>query len=138
MEIKEEIIKIRKENPCLTLREIASKSPKKISHERVRQILNSAGMPTKHTLRLNHICPNCGITFHITPSIPQVFCSLKCLKEYTRGTFTCDVCGRQFVRPISSVAKNLKYKTENHKLFCSRKCHGHWLGVTHGSIFYNK
>lgn len=126
------VAKLRKQNPCFTLQQIGDLAGG-ISRERVRQILKDKNMPTIHERSMNHRCANCNQKFY-NWSKTAVFCSMDCRKEYSRGLFTCDYCGRVFKRHVSQVAKNMRMHPEinNPHVFCDRHCFGKYVAKLHG------
>lgn len=130
MSNREEIIKLRKESPCLTLQRIGDKVG--LSQERVRQVLSSESLPTRRIYRMGK-CPNCGELFkrysHHRKDQVKIFCSPECRHSYGIGTFICDTCGKIFTRSIVCVVHNLvNYQTNDHHIFCSKQCQGRHLG----------
>lgn len=128
--VREDVINIRRSNPCATLQGIADKVG--VSRERIRQILESERLQTKH-YKQKYDCLNCHNIF--TPKSSKRglrFCSVKCKYEYTHPLIICDNCGILFRKSASYIrreSKSIRYKGNN---YCSRKCFGIVLGTTHG------
>ena len=131
---RSKVVRLRQKNPCYSLQDIGNVAG--LSRERVRQILSQEGVETKLILPKNLICPQCLIHFHTSDSEiknGKVFCSTKCIHDFAWGTFSCDECGKLFERKKVEVVNNHKnYETNNHHIFCSRRCQGIWLGKHHG------
>ena len=76
MTVRDLVIQERTAYPCATLQQIADKYG--ITKERVRQILASANLATRHR-KPGYICNNCGGTYYpidnwlITPQAPNSF-----------------------------------------------------------------
>ena len=122
--LKVDIINLRKNNPKYTLQRIGNETC--VSREYVRQILKKNHLPTKHTLPLR-ICPICGLD--------GVKYGLKYHKECYHNAHTkilqCSSCGKQFERNLADAHRNLKYPNKGKIVFCSKECHGRYLGTHH-------
>ena len=95
-----------------------------ISRERVRQIRNKFQLcqfisPKKPP----RLCGRCGKKTH--PGNKSGLCQ-KCLTLTHRTVKVCEVCGKEFSRPPSHFHPRAPGR------FCSRHCHGVWLGKTYG------
>lgn len=131
-------IALRKASPCMSLQDIGDKVG--LSRERVRQILTRDGLVTKHVVRQTYYCMNCGKP---TRNMPrrwrryivdnEVFCNGTCAKEFHTLTLTCSTCGKVFKRPAGEVINAAQHPLHKGGLiFCSKVCHGRWLGTHHG------
>lgn len=124
------IIERRKNSPGLSLKQVGDEFD--ITKERVRQILSSAGMPTRHHTheKVSH-CLRCGAEIK-----NRSYCR-KCQFELHNVELICDNCGIKFWRRVSAVLKYASRKTSygaNSKYtFCSRHCLGVWRGKKYGS-----
>ena len=115
------IVRLRKRNPCMTLKQIGDKVAR--SKERVRQILSRAGLPTRGLVqpKLRYECPGCGRLLRgPTSSCPT--CRM--------GTFVCENCGNEFQRGVA-VQRSL-FKRGQKRLFCTKKCVGRFAGTHYG------
>jgi len=127
----EDIITLRQNNPCMTLREIGSSVG--VSREWARQVLAEKGMPTK-ALRVYTMyrCLNCGQEFRkIDDRRTNKFCTKKCWQEYLRVPASCSECGKIFYVLQSDLLNRLQ-KRKDERLYCSKRCHGKVLGREHG------
>ena len=115
---------IRNQKPSATLQEIGTMVNR--TRERIRQILNKLGLPTKaiHTKRL---CPICNKEIATSD---KRYCSRECLSKSYRQLFICEVCGQPFAL-LNSVA-NARVGKGGHIRFCSKYCQGKWLGQNYG------
>ena len=109
---------LRETNPYLTLKDIGAKVG--ITGEAVRKILKVKGLPTK-ALRHHRQCLNCGTA----TKGKRVFCSSSCRYYYVRVQVECTWCHKLFWTKKSE-------RQRNNLSFCSRTCHGKWLGNQHG------
>jgi hypothetical protein len=119
-EKSQKIIKYRKENPCLTLTVIADKF--ELSRERIRQIVDRAGVKTRHIRKQTDICPECGEH----KSFEAILC-WECFKRNHNVTLQCFVCEKVFKRHQSDVIKRANTTGQVH-FFCSKHCFGVWFG----------
>jgi len=111
------VINLRKQRPCYTLQQIGNKFGH--SKEWARQILQSNGMPTKHT-KMPRLCSSCGKP--ITKN--KTGLCFKCWAINHSVTVTCK-CGKKFQRKEAEVLR-----TENN--FCSNECKGKYIGKEYG------
>jgi predicted DNA-binding transcriptional regulator AlpA len=97
-----------------------------VSRQRVYQILQEEGLPTKqHVKKCLYACPVCGrITNH-------KFCSGECRKEWLQIPVICSECGNLFIRSRSKFMNS--YPHHSNVLFCSKKCTGKWLNKHYAS-----
>jgi hypothetical protein len=137
--LRNQVITERKEKPCATLQTIANKFS--ISRERVRQILKSGNMPTKHS-QLKYICNNCGKQFTpLKSNRKKLFCGSDCLRAYNHQRYwvvvACSVCGQEKEVRLSDF-KTRALNDHGELYFCSRHCQGRWLAKHHDSITYKR
>lgn len=130
--VRRNIVRMRRNNPCATLREIGDKF--NISRERARQILKEAGAPTAAFIQ-PYFCLQCGRdmgrTYHL-------FCSSECLHNYTHTLIPCSYCGNP-TREINIKWLNWQIDHGRHSpdlFFCSKICQGKWLAENHGFVKY--
>jgi transcription elongation factor Elf1 len=125
-DVRDKIIKVRLENPCLTGVSIARQFS--ISPERVRQFLTEANLPSAHFYNYNrrYICLNCGNEF--VSAYPKRFCSPECRHRYYWILVECEVCGKLFEIRKSALLR----QDQTSGRFCSRECRGRWLGKNYG------
>jgi hypothetical protein len=118
---------LRTANLLMKMSEIAKKVG--ISRQRVFQILQEEGLPTKqHVKKCLYACPVCGrITKH-------KFCCGECRKEWLQIPVICSECGNLFIRRRSSFLNS--YPHHNNVLFCSKKCTGKWLNKHYASKYH--
>jgi len=137
MNTREQIAQLRQDNPCLTLEQIGYKVG--VSRERVRQLLNKEGLPTKHHIRQRY-CVVCGETIPHYNTKGNT-CSMKCFKKLHSVTLICTACGKEFARKVSDILDynaRLKHRGTNKSrvgFFCNKKCFGRWLGMMYGCKF---
>ena len=96
-----------------------------VSREYVRQVATMVGISAAS--RPKRSCIVCGKG--IWPGdygYRQSNCPDCRRKSVGKLTFTCDGCGRMFVRTARSVMVQSKYGQRPR--FCSRSCHGLWVG----------
>lgn len=119
--VYESVLEMRTKNPCATLQTIGDKVG--VSRERVRQILKRDGLKTKATSKRKvYLCLNCGKELD---GQRKKFCSRTCQYEYGHPLVECVECHKLFrVR----IAQLLRYE----RSFCSRECHGRWMGKKFG------
>ena len=100
-----------------------------VSRQRVYQILQEEGLPTKqHVKKCLYACLVCGrITNH-------KFCSGECRKEWLQIPVVCSECGNLFIRRRSSFLNS--YPHHNNVLFCGKKCTGKWLNKHYASKYH--
>ena len=93
-----------------------------ISRERVRQLLNEAGLPTCFRKQYG-LCELCGGEM---PPNRKFYCSTPCRTKAKRVTFQCDYCGRDkvLIRAAYNAQKRRGYK----HMYCSVQCRnwGKW------------
>ncbi len=112
------VIGIRESNPCATLQQVGDEVG--ITKERVRQILVSSSLPTRHyTVPKLFSCLNCG-----KPTYNKKYCRKQCWYEYTHPLLTCDTCGTLFRRGQSQIISRANRPVYKGGIFCSRKCIG--------------
>ena len=118
-----ELLKLRRNNPCYTLQQIANEFG--VSRERVRQILSLHQKRTRHLKTTKYCCLRCGV--EITKN--RKYCSQKCFFEDHNILVTCDHCGKQFYRMVSAVLSypNRPMNPRNF-IFCDKSCFGKYFG----------
>lgn len=127
MGARSKVVEMRKSNPCASLGQIGRKLG--ITRERVRQILTSEKLPTRH-ITLHYVCNQCG---KVMTKGQKIFCSIECFRAFHHITLICDECGKPFSRLMSDAVNQFKQgNKENKKLFCSKKCQGLWLAHNYG------
>lgn len=119
------VVRIRQSNPCATLEKIGQQVG--ITHERVRQILYEAELPTKRYYQPSQLyeCLNCR-----KPTPNKKYCSKECRYEHTHPLVECDICHQLFRRRHTDLF-NPSSGTHNH-YFCSKSCQGRWLAKNYG------
>ena len=116
---KKRVRELRLANLCMTMSEIADIVG--ISRQRVFQILQEEGLPTKHYIKkYQYRCLVCGTIGN------RKFCSDECKKKWQQVPIVCTRCGKLFTRNVTQFLKN--YRHHNYHLFCSRYCSGKWSG----------
>ena len=103
-----------------------------ISRQRVFQILQEEGLPTKHLVKPvnkdQYSCLVCGkISTH-------KFCSDECQKKWQQIPVVCTRCGKLFFRNVHRFLAN--YRDHSSTLFCSRNCQSRWIGEHYGFKSY--
>lgn len=123
---KEQVGLARIYRPYATLQEIGNDF--RVTRERIRQILASLHLPTRHiALRWQRMkpCLNCGeLTLN-------KFCSHECLNAHYRTMVVCGVCGKEFPQRIKDRDYRKNHRGYQHT-FCSNQCQGKWLGTNYG------
>ena len=122
---REHTIKLRKRNPCMTLQDIGDKCG--VTKERVRQILQSEGMETKHIdNRTKYYCSRCGKRI-FGPYIrndgikmPRKLCNT-CYDEWHHVKVTCSVCGKEFEIKTGVLMARLR-RSKSKEIICSIAC----------------
>jgi len=99
-----------------------------ISRQRVFQILQEEGLPTKHLVKpVNKDQYSCLVCGKISTN---KFCSNECQKQYRQIPIVCTRCGKLFFRDVHQLLAN--YRDHSDTLFCSRNCQSRWIGVHYG------
>jgi len=128
--IRQQVKELRMSNLSMTMSEIARLMG--ISRQRVFQILQENGLPTKHLVRqINNYRYNCPVCGKI--SINK-FCSDECKKQWQQIPVVCTRCGKLFFRDIHKFLYN--YRDHNGTIFCSRNCQSKWIGEHYGFKSY--
>ena len=129
-----EVLRLRRENPCLTGAAIAFRVSR--SRQRVAEILALAGETNSHW-KQHYVCLQCGKVIKLNGQKGKgpLFCSRACRHAYSQVSLICDQCGKMFQRCASFI---LEYAfRQNHPLrkgqprqgfYCSRICYGKWFG----------
>jgi RNA polymerase-binding transcription factor DksA len=117
---REKVSLLRQKDPSMPAVRIAEAL--NISRERVRQLLNEAGLPT-YFRKYYGSCELCGGDI---PSSRKAYCSNECRTQAKRITFQCDYCGQDkiLIRAAYNAQKRRGYK----HMYCSIKCRnwGKW------------
>jgi len=99
-----------------------------ISRQRVFQILQEEGLPTKHLVKPvnkdQYSCPVCG------KISTNKFCSNECKKQWHQIPVVCSRCGKLFFRDVHQFLAN--YRDHSDIVFCSRNCQSRWIGAHYG------
>jgi DNA-directed RNA polymerase subunit RPC12/RpoP len=124
---KELVIKLREKSPCMTLQAIGDRCG--VSRERVRQILKSEGMETKHfDTRVKYYCTRCGkrildpYTRNNGAKTPRKLCLL-CSHEVHHVKVICSICGKDFEIKTSALLDRVN-RAKGGGLYCSVACSG--------------
>ncbi len=124
MTARQQVVIIRETSPCLTLRAIGNKVG--VSGERVRQILNSEKMATRHWTARSTRCPQCGGKKSMSARV-----CMSCHSENHHVWLACDECGILFKRRLTLVLHCIGKDHQEH-VWCSKKCQGKWFGKNYG------
>lgn len=125
----EVIIAILQNNPNVSLSQVAKAFS--LSRERVRHIVHGVpgAMRPRHRLgkKQVYICPLC----HGAKVNPYAQLCKKCLTTIQRlqnggKLFICEECGVVFARSLSQINNQARHGQRTR--WCSKKCHGAWLG----------
>lgn len=119
------VIALKIYNPEIKATEIAELVG--LTRERVRQILNKYGMPTKVS-KMHRPCAHCG---HDVNHYVNLFCSAECRYLNFNIELECEVCKEKFYRSRTRHEINLRRGYQH--IYCSKQCQGHYLGVTYGA-----
>ena len=125
-DIRKRVRELRLTDMFMTMAEIARIVG--VSRQRVFQILQEEGLPTKHLVRQSnkyrYSCLVCGkISTH-------KFCSDKCKEQWQQIPVVCTRCGRLFFRNVHQFLAN--YRDHSDTVFCSRNCQSRWIGAHYG------
>ena len=121
--VRKQVIELRSANLSMTMSEIARRVG--MSRQRVFQILQEEGLPTKHCVNIKkYQCLECGAVS------PHKFCSDECKKKWQQIPIICNGCGKLFFRNVTQFLHN--YRKHNHALFCSNNCAHKWLVEMYG------
>jgi Zn finger protein HypA/HybF involved in hydrogenase expression len=120
-------VELRSANLSMTMSEIANNVG--VSRQRVFQILQEEGLPTKHHViieksQYQYQCLACGTIS------PRKFCSDECKKKWQQVPVVCTRCGKLFFRNITQLLHN--YHRHDKGLFCSKHCAAKWLAEIYG------
>ena len=118
---REDIVRIRRQEPCATLQNIGSRCG--VTRERVRQILAKEGLPTA---KITGYCRECGEP--LTQKY-QRYCPNKCFNIYRQRMknilVSCSYCGNLFPRERSAI--NAMAARDYQHAFCNHICHAKWI-----------
>jgi len=117
---------LRQQNPKMPAIRIAEIL--NISRERVRQLLNEAGLPTSFPKQYGW-CALCGGAM---PANRKAYCSKECSTKGKRVTFQCDYCGQD--RVLIQSAYNAQKRRGYKHMYCSIKCRNWGKWAFRGSI----
>ena len=117
-------VKLRKQYPEMTLQQIGNKVG--LTRQGVSIVLVNQKLAPGHHLysKLDKYCPLCGVKL-TAAQYRNIYCSLKCFKKDHNRVITCVQCNKQ------KLIRKANYERYNMH-FCSRKCHGAWLGQNYG------
>ena len=121
--VREHAIKLREKSPCMTLQAIGDKCG--VSKERVRQILQSEGMETKHIdTSIKYYCSRCGKRvfdqYHRNNGKPRGLCYY-CSQEWHHVKVICSVCGKEFEIKTGTLMARLR-RSKSKEIICSIAC----------------
>ena len=103
-----------------------------ISRQRVCQILQQEGLPTRHLIRqTNKYQYNCLLCGKISTN---KFCSEECQKLWRQIPVVCTRCGKLFFREVHQFLAN--YRDHGDTVFCGRNCQSKWIGERYGFKSY--
>ena len=115
------VVKLRKEQPNMTLQEMGGQIG--ISRERVRQILVSENLSTRsikeverRTFKPLPRCESCNLP---TKAYNRKYCSNNCRFPNGWTTFACYRCGKEITIETSQYKKRVKHYNHIH---CSKSC----------------
>ena len=121
---------LRMFNPFMTMSDIARLVG--ISRQRVFQILQQEGLPTRHFIRqinkYQYKCLECG------KISANKFCSEECQKQWQQIPVVCTRCGKLFSRDVHKFLA--AYRDHGDTIFCSRNCQSKWIGERYGFRSY--
>ena len=123
--VREHAIKLREKSPCMTLQAIGDKCG--VSKERVRQILQSEGMETKHVdTRTKYYCSRCGKRILEPYNRTNGTKTLKklcntCYHEWHHVKVICSVCGKEFEIKTGALMDRLR-SSKSKEIICSIAC----------------
>jgi len=132
--VRESANRILEVNPSLTYAEIARLLG--VSRERIRQV---SGQRRRHP----RLCKVCGKRIHlrhkgVTHTAYRLRYCADCWveakakrRETHLAAFTCETCGKTFFRKVGE-ANGQRRKGQKIR-WCSRRCHGQWLGANYGN-----
>ena len=125
--VRNHVIKLRQKSPCMTLQAIGEKCG--VTKERVRQILQSEEMETKHIdTKTKYYCSRCGKRIVDTSTrkdgtkLPRKLCK-NCYDEAHHVKVTCSVCGKEFEIKTGVLMARLR-RSKSKKIICSAVCRG--------------
>lgn len=105
-----------------------------ITRQRLYQIIKQFNLPyfrkNKKYIK-KYICIVCGKKYERDKKSKSKWCSKECREKYLYQTFICEVCRKEFKRRKKEVQFRQKKQGLNIR-FCSKKCHGRWLGTYYG------
>jgi len=123
---REQVKKLRISNLFMSMSAIARVIG--ISRQRVFQILQEEGLPTKHLVKPvnkdQYSCLACG------KISPNKYCSNECQKQWRQIPIVCTRCGKLFFRDVHQLLAN--YRDHSDTIFCSRNCQSRWIGAHYG------
>lgn len=120
---REQVKELRAKYPCYTLQSLANIAG--VSKERVRQILASENLDTRHVAAYCRYC-NAPLV-----NKSNDYCSPECQYKDTHIQISCSECGKLFW-VYKSKFKYEEIKRGRKFWFCSNDCKGRWFGENHG------
>jgi|TARA_Y100000310_G_scaffold162986_1_gene162918 hypothetical protein len=127
IERREMVLRLRTINPEMKASHIAKEIG--VTRERVRQILNMLGLPTRVGLLPVEYCLQCGKPRNRN----RLFCSRACAWESKYIYLKCMGCGNDFKRREKLHAHNLRKGSSY--VFCSKSCFGRHFGSQNRSAY---
>jgi len=128
---REQVKKLRISNLFMSMSAIARLIG--ISRQRVFQILQEEGLPTKHLVKpVNKDQYSCLVCGKISTN---KFCSNECKTQWHQIPVVCTRCGKLFFRNVHRFLAN--YRDHSDTVFCSRNCQSRWIGEYYGFKSYH-
>ena len=122
LKTRERVRELRESNLFMSMSEIGRLVG--ISRQRVFQILQEEGLPTKHlSMKVNKHRYHCQVCGKISS---HQLCSDECKKQWQQIPIVCTNCDRLFFRDVHQFLAN--YRNHSNSLFCSRDCQSKWIG----------
>ena len=123
---REQVRELRMSNLYMSMSAIARLIG--ISRQRVFQILQEEGLPTKHLVKpVNKDQYSCLVCGKISTN---KFCSNECKTQWHQIPVVCTRCGKLFFRNVHRFLTN--YRDHSDTVFCSRNCQSRWVGAHYG------
>lgn len=100
-------------------------------------ILEKQGLSTESfkSRTMGRLCDECGAVIAGYRPEARAFCDRACQAKWTyrdcRIDLACEECGELFKRRAAVVVELMGRRGQDH-VWCSKRCHGLWLGRTHG------
>src|SRR3972149_10314595 len=128
--IEDKLIKLRQENPCLTLQALGDIIHR--SRERVRQLLAKNNVATKRISLPKYQCQQCHRK--IAKDNKSGFCR-QCKHPNTYMDIPCFHCGKIVHRQIAAIKNNLT-RGGHGNVFCDKSCFGKYIAAKTGFTVY--